>query len=135
MDWISGLSGRYFVGGLVGLEAAGIYAATYGLMNQPFMIAQQSLELIMRSRYFDAVAAGDALGARKIFTFWTTLQIAICSLGVGLATLFSKFIAALCLGAEYQSASRLMPYIAAGCSLLAIYGAVEKIFHARQQTS
>jgi O-antigen/teichoic acid export membrane protein len=135
LDWISGLSGRYLVGGLVGLEAAGIYAAAYGLMNQPFMITQVSLELVMRSRYFDAVAAGDVRGARKVYASWITLQAVICIFGVVAVLLVSRTIASICLGAEYQSASRLMPYIAAGCSLMAIYLAVEKIFHARQQTS
>jgi O-antigen/teichoic acid export membrane protein len=135
LDWISGLSGRYLVGGMVGLEAAGIYAAAYGLMNQPFMIAQQSLELIMRSRYFDAVAEGDVRGARKVYASWITLQVLICVVGVVAVLFLSQTIASICLGVEYQSAARLMPYIAAGCSLIALYLSLEKIFHARQRTS
>jgi O-antigen/teichoic acid export membrane protein len=134
MDWISGLSGRYFVGGLVGLEAAGIYAATYGLMNQPFAISQTTLELIFRSRYFDAVTGGDVHGARKVFVSWITLQLLICIIGVVAAATLSRTISWICLGAQYQAASRIMPFIAAGTALLALYTTLEKVFHARHIT-
>jgi O-antigen/teichoic acid export membrane protein len=134
LDWITGLSGRYLVGGLLGLEAAGIYAASYGLMNQPFVIAHHSLELIMRSRYFNVVTAGDARGARKIFAVWITLQLVVCLVGVLVAALLSRTITSICLGVEYQSASLLVPYIAVGCALLTLYSVLEKIFHARQST-
>jgi O-antigen/teichoic acid export membrane protein len=134
MDWVSSLSDRYFVGGLVGLDAAGIYIAAYGLMNQPFAITQTTLELLLRTRYFDAVAADDRQGARRIFASWMALQTAICVLGVAAVSSLSGLIASICLGAQYQGASRIMPWIAAGSALLALYSTLEKVFHARQRT-
>jgi O-antigen/teichoic acid export membrane protein len=134
MDWVSSLSDRYFVGGLVGLDAAGIYIAAYGLMNQPFMVTQTTLELLFRTRYFDAVAANDRQGARTIFASWMALQTAICVLGVAAVAGLSGPIASICLGAQYQGASRIMPWIAAGSALLALYSTLEKVFHARQRT-
>ena len=134
-DWISGLSDRYMVGGIVGLEAAGIYIAAYGLMNQPFTITQTTLELLFRSHYFDAVSASDVRGARKVFANWIFVQCAVCVIGVIAVVVLSKTIATICLGAQYQSASRIMPWIAAGTALMAIYTTLEKIFHARQNTT
>jgi O-antigen/teichoic acid export membrane protein len=135
MDWISGLSDRYFVGGIVGLEAAGIYVAAYGLVTQPFAITQTTLELIFRSRFFDAVTADDAGEARKIFIFWITLQAVICTIGVLAVAVLSKTITLICLGVQYQAAWRVMPFIAAGSAFLALYATLEKVFHARQNTA
>src|SRR5262249_13881550 len=88
----------------------------------------------LRTRYFDAVAADDRQGARTIFASWVALQTAICVLGVAAVSILSGLIASICLGAQYQGASRIMPWIAAGSGVMALYSTLEKVFHARQRT-
>ncbi len=43
--WMNGLGDRYLIGGMLGLEEAGVYAAVYGLMSRPFLMASGAVEL------------------------------------------------------------------------------------------
>jgi O-antigen/teichoic acid export membrane protein len=134
LDWISQLSDRYLIGGLIGPAEAGIYIAAYGLMNQPFALAQLTMELVLRPHYFEAVASGDDRRAGVILRAWVASLAAVFAVGVVAIWFLSDPVAALCLGPRYRGAARLMPFIAAGSAMYFLSLTVEKVFYARQQT-
>ena len=70
MEWVSSLSDRYVIGGLIGLDAAGIYAASYGLISQPFLMAGIVLENYYRPHYYDALADNESDVAQRTLTTW-----------------------------------------------------------------
>ena len=56
VEWISSLSDRYVISGLMGVDVAGIYAAAYGLISQPFLMSGMVVENYYRPHYYDALA-------------------------------------------------------------------------------
>ena len=79
---MSSLSDRYVISGLIGLDAAGIYAASYGLISQPFLMAGIVLENYYRPHYYDALADQKPENAQRIFTTWFVSTAVVCALGV-----------------------------------------------------
>ncbi len=134
LEWISTLSDRYLIGGLIGLEAAGVYAAAYGLVTQPFLISQALLEMLYRPVYFEALAIGDVERGRRIFRTWMALTATVCAIGFVAITLLREPLTSLLLAERYRSASALLPWIAAGSFMFAISLVAEKLFHASHRT-
>jgi O-antigen/teichoic acid export membrane protein len=134
LEWISILSDRYVIGGLLGLEAAGIYIAAYGLVNQPFMMIDGVLELLLRPVYFEAVASGDHRRMRNTFRTWVAIIVMTCVTGVVIVTLLSDRIVAILLAERYRDAARFLPPIAAGNAMFAISVVFEKVAHAASRT-
>jgi O-antigen/teichoic acid export membrane protein len=134
VGWISGLSDRYIIGGLRGLEQVGIYAATYGLISRPFLIAGVIIELTLRPIYFDAISTGQDIRARKIFNVWLGVTTVICAVGVIAVILLREHIGVLLLAKNYRSSVNLMPWVALGYSLLVISNVFEKPSYAYKKT-
>jgi len=134
LQWTSVLSDRYVIGGLLGLEAAGIYIAAYGLVNQPFAMIDGVLELLLRPAYFETVASGDRRRMRNIFRAWVAIIVMTCVTGVVVVTLLSDRIVAILLAERYRDAARFLPPIAAGNAMFAISAVFEKVAHAASRT-
>lgn len=130
LEWASVLGDRYLIGGLIGLEAAGIYAAAYGLMNQPFAMAHGMIEQIARPWYFEAVASGESSRVRRTFRIWLLATGTVCGLGVLAVTLLRGPLARILLAEHYRGAVEFFPYIAAGNAMLAMGLVYEKVAHA-----
>jgi O-antigen/teichoic acid export membrane protein len=134
MDWTSALGDRYLIGGLLGLESAGIYVAAYSLVALLFALIQGTVEQWMRPYYFEAVTSGDFRQSRKVFARWLVLLTSISLVVVVAVTLLRGTIMSLLLAEPYREAARLLPYLAVGHALWATSQTVEKVFHAQQRT-
>jgi O-antigen/teichoic acid export membrane protein len=134
MEWISSMGDRYLIGGLLGLESAGLYIATYSLVLNLFSLIQGTVELLMRPYYFEAIANEVQGEVRKVFGRWIVLLASISVLVIVAVTILSGTIVTLFLAEDYREAALLMPYFAIGHALWAISLTVEKVFHARQNT-
>ncbi len=134
VGWISSTGDRYLLAGMMGMQEVGIYAAAYGLIMRPFMLVETVVELTVRPLYFEAVAAG--LKDREARILWTWLLITGLTCAVGfILVIFMKFwIASFFLGKGFEQSAVLMPYIAAGGSLLVVSHVLEKPFYAYMRT-
>jgi O-antigen/teichoic acid export membrane protein len=133
--WISSAGDRYIVGGLVGPEAVGLYAAAYGIVSRPFLMLNGVLGVVFQPVYFDAVSSRNDGLARKSLRVWLTAAIAALSLGAVVTIVFRQEIAALLLAEKYRSCAELMPWIALGHVLMATSRVVEQPCYAYLRTS
>jgi O-antigen/teichoic acid export membrane protein len=120
VSWVLALSDRYIVAGLRGVGEAGLYAAAYGLMNRPFMMAFGTLETTLRPVFFEAVVHDDREQERRIFRLWVATVAAVCGLMLIVVIALRQLIAALTLGPAYREAAELFPLIAFGSFLQAL---------------
>jgi O-antigen/teichoic acid export membrane protein len=134
VGWISGLSDRYIVGGILGLEQVGIYSAVYGLISRPFLMAGAIIEQTLRPVYFEAIAAGNHAHGKKTFSIWIMIAAAVCGVGIVAVILLRGPIGTLLLAEKYRSGIVLMPWIALGYSLLVMSTVFEKPCYAYKKT-
>jgi O-antigen/teichoic acid export membrane protein len=120
VGWISSLSDRYVIAGLLGPASVGIYAATSGLMSRAFIMPSTILLLTLRPGYFDAVARGDRVAERRIQRAWLFLTVAMCGVGVLAVFFLRDWLGDLLIAKEYHSAVGLMPVLALGFSFLCL---------------
>ena len=134
VEWVSSLSDRYLISGLIGLDAAGIYAASYGLISQPFLMAGIVLENYYRPHYYDALADNQSDGARRILSTWFVLTAVVCVLGLVLVIVFKALIVSLFLAASYRTAVGLLFPIALGNAFFALSQVSERFLHGQERT-
>ncbi len=133
VSWVTSLSDRYIIGGILGLEQVGIYAAVYGLIAKPFNLAQGILEITIRPAYFNAVAE-NTKNFKIIYFYYFSLTLAIAILGVLAVWQFGQFIVELCLGPEYQSGLSLATWVALGNAALILSYALYTRLYAHKLT-
>lgn len=119
VSWISGVSDRYIIGTFLSMSDVGIYAAIYGLMSQPFMIAQGVVSRTLMSRYYKAVSEGSRAKERRVQAVWLAATCGVCGLGFIGVLLFKEWII-FALAPKYRTGVGLMPWIAAGYCLQAV---------------
>ena len=134
VEWVSSLSDRYVIGGLIGLDAAGIYAASYGLISQPFLMAGIVLENYYRPHYYDALADDESDKAQRILTMWFFLTAAVCVLGLIAVIALKPLIVSIFLAAAYRSAASLFFPIALGNAFFALSQVSERFLHGQERT-
>ena len=132
--WASAQGDRYIIGAMVSVAAAGNYAAIYGLVSRPFLLATQTVQLTLRPEYYRAVAGADAVRERQIERSWLKTTAAFSAIGVAAFWLLQKPIAALVLAPGYRGYAYLMPWIAAGYALLAFDYVYERVCYAYHDT-
>lgn len=130
MDSVSGVGDRYILAALLGVDKAGIYAATYGLLSRPFLMMAGTFDLSLRPVYYQSVAAGNHGHARKILKRWLILIILISGVGFALSFPLKELIVEIFLAREYWVGANLIPWIAGGYSLLVISNVFEKVCYA-----
>jgi len=134
ISWANNLGDRYFIGGTLGLESAGVYAAVYGLSSMPFTLIAGTIEQAVRPVYQTATATGRHDRANRLFQWWLLAVAAACAFGVLLFVLFHDVVAALLLAKPYRHASHLMPWIAAGYAMRATASVFERVCYAYGRT-
>jgi O-antigen/teichoic acid export membrane protein len=134
VEWVSSLSDRYLIGGLIGLDSAGIYAASYGLISQPFLMAGIVLENYYRPHYYDALADNQSNSARRILMTWFVLTAVACVLGLLVVIIFKSLIVSLFLAASYRTAVDLLFPIALGNAFFALSQVCERFLHGQERT-
>ena len=130
---IYSLSDRYIVGGVLGLEQVGIFAAVSGLMARPFMIMSSIIEQSLRPLYFERVVAEKGSG-KEILRRWLLLASGICAVCLFLVILFRNQLVNLLLAPGYRSSVELIPWLALGYACYAVSFIYENVFHAYNET-
>jgi O-antigen/teichoic acid export membrane protein len=130
ISWASTLGDRYFIGGLLGVANAGIYAAVHGLSNSPFMILNTMAELGLRPIYQTAVTQGDRARARRILMIWLAVVISAAAAGVILFAVGHEWLARVFVGKQFRGGSSLMPWIAGGYAIRATSYVFERVCYA-----
>jgi O-antigen/teichoic acid export membrane protein len=121
VGWVSSMADRYMIGGLLSVGDVGMYAAAYGIASRPMLMMSSAAETAIRPVYYSAVARRDREASRKYVMAWFGIILAVGTVVCGLLALFHRPIAHLLLGPQFREASHLIPLIAAGYSLLALY--------------
>jgi O-antigen/teichoic acid export membrane protein len=134
VEWVSSMSDRYVISGLIGLDAAGIYAASYGLMSQPFLMAGTVVENYYRPHYYDALADNESSSARRILAKWFLLTAVVCVLGLIAVIAFRSLIVSLFLAESYRTATALLFPIALGNALFALSQVSERFLQGQERT-
>jgi O-antigen/teichoic acid export membrane protein len=134
VTWISTLSDRYIIAGLLDYKAVGIYAAAYSIAFQPFLIAGGIVELTIRPVYFNAISNRDDTREATAIKSWLILTAMVSMFGIILIFFYHKWIADLLLGSDFRQASVLMPWLSVGGGLFAIGQVLEKPFYGHMQT-
>lgn len=131
---VSGLGDRYVIGGILGVEAAGIYAAVYGLVSKPFLMISTALELALRQSYYHAVSTNDERGQHKVMSTWVLSALVASVICLGIVTFSADELTRLLLGEKFKSGASLMPWIALGYCLFALSSPLERRAYARKRT-
>lgn len=130
LGWMNGLGDRYLIGGMLGLEEAGVYAAVYGLMSRPFLMASGAVELTLRPHYNQLVAQKKHHEASRLLLKWLLLVGAVVGAGFGLIALLDSYLIQLLLAEKYHGGLQLMLWIAGGYVLLAVSDVFVKVCYA-----
>jgi O-antigen/teichoic acid export membrane protein len=130
---VNSLCDRYIIGGLLGYEQVGVYAAVSGLMVRPFILACGIIEQSVRPIYFDSVAAGDGRN-KAILRKWMLLATAICTAGFLTIVGLRQQVVDILLAQKYRSIVDLIPWLALGYACYAITFIYENIFYAHKKT-
>lgn len=132
--WVSGLGDRYIIGGLLGIDAAGIYAAAYALMSRPFLMISAALELALRQPYYHAMSVRDDHAQARVMYTWVVSTLVVSVLCLVPVVFWAEEIADLLLGEKFKGGASLMPWIAAGYCLLALSNPFERRAYAYKKT-
>ena len=134
VGWVTSLSDRYIIAGMLGAADVGIYAACYGLIGMPFLIAGGAIGQTLRPPYYEAVSAGNITIGKRLFRTQLAFTVLVCGVGVVAVFFLRNIIAALLLAEEYRSAVSLMPWIAAGISFQVVLQVFENVIFAYKRT-
>ncbi len=132
--WISSLSDRYIISGMLGIGQVGLYAAGYGLISMPFLMAGEIIGQTLRPPYYQTVSAGNITLEKKLLRTQLSVTVLVCAAGVVAVFFLRNLIATLLLAEEYRSAVSLMPWIAAGITLQIIAQIFEGVLIAYKRT-
>ncbi|MBV5329439.1 MAG: oligosaccharide flippase family protein [Chlorobium sp.] len=130
LGWMNGVGDRYLIGGLLGLEQAGVYAAVYGLMSRPFLISSGIVELTLRPLYNKFVAQGKDKEAQNLLMKWLLSVALITGAGFAAIALFDDFLISVLLAEKYRGGVTLMLWIAAGYVFLSLSDVFVKVCYA-----
>jgi O-antigen/teichoic acid export membrane protein len=135
VGWAIGMADRYVVGGIVGLAAAGSYAAAYALGSRPLLLVGSITDSTLRQRLYAAATAEDAGAVRRSLLLWLGINLGVGLAGAALVTLLSGLLVFLFLGEAFRDvAARLIPWIAFGHVFLLGAQVLERMLFARDRT-
>jgi O-antigen/teichoic acid export membrane protein len=134
LAWMTHLSDRYVLAAASGAEAAGIYAAAYGLASGPFLAYASVVNLTLRPVLFGAVARGDRAQERRALLLWLVAAAGGSWLGVALLTAFREPIVHLVLAERFWGAAAIVPWIGAAYAMQAMSQSFEGLIFADRRT-
>lgn len=132
--WISSLSDRYIISGMLGIGQVGLYAAVYGLISMPFLMVGNIICHTLQPPYYQAVSIGNITLGKKLLRTQLFITVLVCGVGVIAVFFLRNLISALLLAEEYRRAVSLMTWIAAGITLQIIAQIFEGILIAYKRT-
>jgi O-antigen/teichoic acid export membrane protein len=137
VGWICSQADRYLICGLLTVEDAGLYAAVYGIVSRPFLMAGGTFESWIRPAYYDACEkmGSDSRRHHQIMVWWLTGISSVAVAGIIAFSLWHENIAHLLLAPEYRLASWLMPWIAFGYGLVLLAQVYERVCYVAGDTA
>lgn len=135
LAWITAVGDRYIIAGMLDLQAAGLYAAIYGVVSRPFLMAGEFLDTWLRPRLYEAVTHRDTAASWRTVGLWSALATGIGGSGVICFLLLHDAAAALLLAKPYRDASHLMPWIALGYAIVMVSQVALRLCFAHHRTS
>lgn len=121
LGWLSGMADRYMIAGLLSPQSVGMYAAAYGLASRPLLMLSSVAETSIRPVYYSAIARHDATASRQALLAWLGIVVFGGTAACLALAWFHQDIAQVLLGPAFRDSSYLMPWIAAGYALFAVY--------------
>jgi O-antigen/teichoic acid export membrane protein len=109
------------IGGLLSAQSVGLYAAVYGLASRPMLMLSSIAETSIRPVYYSAVMRNDFQESRKYLITWFAIVFCAGTALCALLSLYHHEVATLLLGPNFREGSYLMPWIAGGYVLFALY--------------
>lgn len=134
IGWLTGQADRYILGGMIGVEEAGLYAALYGIASRPFLMAGGMLEAWIRPIYYETVAAQEVKREKRVLHMWMSAIVCAALAGVGIFFFWHTEIAGILLAEPYRANAGLMPWIAAGYGLLLVAQVYGRVCYAHHDT-
>lgn len=134
VGWVNALSDRYILGELAGLEQVGIYAAAYGLVSRPFLMAGGILLQTLRPVYYEAIAGGNLAVERRALRLWVSANVGLGIAGVLGIFYLKENIVELLLAPKYRAGAGIMPVLAVGFALMNLSHVFNTICLAHKKT-
>ncbi|TZG11393.1 lipopolysaccharide biosynthesis protein [Comamonas thiooxydans] len=134
IGWISGMSDRYIIGGLLSATDVGLYVAIYSLASKPILMMGSVIESAVRPVYVSAVIERNFRQQNKYILSWSALIIVGVSIAFFVAYFFQSYIARVFLGESYRDVSHLLPWIIAGNGLLVLSYVANRICYTHKNT-
>lgn len=134
VGWVTSLGDRYFLGGLLGMESVGIYAAAYGLIHKPFQMAEGLLSQTLLPAYNRAVSEGNEVHQSGLFRKWILAAGTLAIVGVASVYILRIPLTRLCLAEPYRQASQIMPWLALGFAVMSVGRVFEWRLYAMKRT-
>ncbi len=115
IGWLSGLSDRYVLAGLVGLVASGMYAAAYGLASRPILMIGSISEATLRQILYAAVTDKKEARARTVLLWWVGGNVTVGLLCAAIISYLCAPLVSILLAEEYRStAEKILPWLLFG---------------------
>ena len=133
IGWVSGLSDRYMIAGILTAEDVGTYAAVYGLASRPMLMLSSIAETAIRPAYYSALGRKDPVSKRYLGAWFVIVfggAVSVCLFLI----YFHQYVSSLLLGPNFRGGSHLMPWIAAGYGLSALSHITTRVCYAYDKT-
>ncbi|HLZ34366.1 MAG TPA: lipopolysaccharide biosynthesis protein [Nitrospira sp.] len=134
IGWLTGQADRYLLGAMIGVQEAGLYAALYGIVSRPFLMAGGILEAWVRPIYYETVVAREVEREKRVLQMWLSAIACAALAGVGVFSLWHAEIAGILLAEPYRANAGLMPWIASGYGLLLLAQVYGRVCYAHRNT-
>lgn len=130
IGWLLSLADRYVVAAVLGAEAAGLYAAAYGLVSRPMLMLGGIADAVLRQRLYAATAVEDHRRRRRVQTVWLATNVTLGMGVVVLLVLAGPWIVAVALAEDYRAGvlSLLLPLGLGHVMVLAYQAVVRRLY-------
>jgi len=131
---VSDIGIRYVIAAICGLNEAGIFTVTYGLLKRPLGMLSDIGYIVAMPAYIEAIAKKDLYKARSISSGWF---YGILSLSIAVAALFyylRKLIVHIFLSDSYASAGNYLIGISVGLIIFNINSVMNGILLAKNRS-
>ena len=123
---LGNLSDRYVLAGTLGIGAAGLYAASFGIASRATMLIGAIAVNAFRPALFEAESQGDRQRASLVFKAWIVTTTALMGLCIVFFWWFTPVVATALLAEPYRpAAGAVMIWIALGFGIQNINQVVE----------
>ena len=114
---LTAMGNRYFISATIGLQAAGIFVVSYGLVKRPYGMLNNVGEMTMTPILRNAITKTQAGKVTRIRYLWLALTFVFCATGAALFYVLREPLVAIFLSEKYVRAADLLFGIAVAVAL------------------